>query len=129
VKLTGFNLLEKIRSIDKDFASGPPWKGKEGIIIQCGYKKEDGLGGIAPQYGAFHEAYEDARLFRDGFAEELREASEDPQELFEAFFYVREESWDLDGLEEHIRMNGIDSVLELREEILEDEMERCQEPG
>ena len=117
-----------VESLQQDFVPGVPWKGKEDLVTACGYSRVDGTGKTVPEYGAFHEAYEDARMFSEMFAEELSEATEDPQELFSAFFYVREETLFVDDVEEYVRTYGIDSILERREEILEDELRRCSDP-
>jgi len=126
--LTGFHLLDKVASLDKYFISGAPWKGKEEVVIQCGYIRSESTGTIKPKFGEFHEAYEDARMFREMFAKELRESTEDPQEVFQAFSYVREESLFLDDVVEQIRALGIDYIFELREEILEHELANCSDP-
>jgi hypothetical protein len=88
----GFDLLVKVASIDKDFICGAPWEGKENVVIQCGYIRLENIGPIKPQFGEFHEAYEDALKFREMLANELRESTQDPQKIFHAFSYVREES-------------------------------------
>ncbi len=124
----GFDLLAIVSKFAPQFVSGPPWKGKESIIVDCGYSRVDKDGSIVPIYGEFHEAYEDARMFQLTFAKELSESTEDPQELFTAFSYVREETFLLDDLVEQLRMFGIDYIFELREEILEDELARCSSP-
>ena len=124
----GFDLLARVGELDSEFVSGPPWTGKESIIVDCGYSRVDREGNAITEYGSFHEAYEDARMFRLMFAKELSESTEDPQELFTAFSYVREETLFLDDLVEQLRMFGIDYIFELREEILEDELARCSSP-
>jgi hypothetical protein len=124
----GFDLLARVGELDSEFVSGPPWTGKERIIVDCGYSRVAKEGSIVPEFGVFHEAYEDARMFQLTFAKELSESTEDPQELFTAFSYVREETFFLDDLVEQLRMFGIDYIFELREEILEDELARCSSP-
>ena len=124
----GFDLLARVGELDSQFVSGPPWKGKESIIVDCGYSRVDKEGSIVPEFCVFHEAYEDVIMFQLMFTKELSESTEDPQELFTAFSYVREETLFLDDLIEQLRMLGIDYIFELREEILEDELERCSSP-
>jgi len=127
-RLTGFELLKRTKEIDAHFKPGPPWLGKEKVVKECGYSRVDGEGNAIPEYGSFHEAYEDARIFQLMFAKELSESTEDPHELFTAFSYVREETLFLDDLIEQLRMFGIDYIFELRDEILEDELARCSSP-
>jgi hypothetical protein len=127
-RLTGFELLKRVNEIDAHFNPGPPWHDTGKVITECGYSRVDKEGNIVPVYGEFHEAYEDARMFQLTFTKELSESTEDPQELFTAFAYVREETLFLDDLVEQLRMLGIDYIFELREEILEDELARCSSP-
>jgi hypothetical protein len=124
-RLRGFVLLNRVHSLDPTFESGAPWRGKEQVVIQCGYARKDSKGTPVPQYGDFHEAFEDATIFQEMFAEGLRGSSEDPQELFEAFFSVREETFFLDEVIEQLKTFGIDYILELRNEFRTYESERC----
>lgn len=126
--LTGFELLAKVESIDKEFESGAPWKGKGDTVIKCGYTREYAEGKLVPQYSEFHEAYEDARIFREIFEEELRESTKDPQELFHAFSDIRNATFYLSEIIEQLRAFGIDYIFELRDEIWEEEAERCLGP-
>lgn len=127
-RLTGIELLKRVNEIDAHFKPGPPWRDLGKVVTECGYSRVDKEGSIVPVYGEFHEAYADARMFQLTFAKELSESTEDPQELFTAFAYVREETFFLDDLVEQLRMLGIDYIFELREEIQEDELARCSSP-
>lgn len=124
----GFELLKKVRELDPDFQPGPPWTEKETIVVECGYSRTARNSKLIPQFGEFHEAYEDARLFQEIFSEELEDSSEDPQELFCAFTYVREETLFLDDLIEQLRAFGIDYIIELQDEIMEYEVRCCSGP-
>ena len=124
----GFELLKKARELDPNFQPGPPWTEKESIVVECGYSRADSNSKLIPQFGEFHEAYEDSRLFQEIFSEELKDSSEDPQELFCAFTYVREETLILDDLIEQLRAFGINYIIELQDEIMEYEVRRCSGP-
>lgn len=125
--LIGFELLAKVSSFDKEFVSGPPWEGKGEIVIACGYASEYQCR-LIPLTEELHEAYEDARLFREIFSEELSETTEDPQELYLAFIYVREQTFFLQEVVEQLHIFGIDYIYELREEFWLQETERCTDP-
>lgn len=118
---TGIELLAKVESIDSKFVSGPPWNGKEETVIKCGYTRKNAAGILVPRYIEFHEAYEDARIFCELFEKELRESIEDPQRLFAAFSCVRDQTFFLDELVQQIRMLGINYILELEDEIMQEE--------
>jgi hypothetical protein len=121
MRLTGYNLLEQVATLDPDFISGSPWRGKEPIVEQCGYCSEGSDGVPKAEYGNFHEAYEDARIFRDRYGDAVNDLSHSPQDLFEAFMYIFHEFPTVD-VEAHVATHGLDSVIELAEELREYEL-------
>ncbi|QPN66550.1 hypothetical protein [Synechococcus sp. CBW1006] len=73
------------------------------------------------EYKEFHEAYEDARIFRDRHSDDIKDLSSTSQDVFEAFIYIFHEFPTVD-VEAHIASHGLDSVMELLEELREYEL-------
>jgi hypothetical protein len=121
MQLTGYNLLEQVEQIDPTFISGPPWRGKESIIEKCGYHRIGSDGKLSVDREAFHQAYEDARIFRGRYGDEIQEQTFSPQEIFESFIYIFHEFPTVD-VEAHVTAHGLDSVIELAEQLREYEL-------
>mgnify|MGYP006284688111 CR=1 FL=1 len=121
MQLTGFDLLQQVETLDADFVSGPPWRGKEAMIEQCGYRRIGGDGAQSVDREAFHQAYEDARIFRDRYGDEIKEQTFSPQEIFESFIYIFHEFPTVD-VEAHVAAHGLDSVIELAEQLRDYEL-------
>lgn len=121
MRLTGYDLLEQVEKLDPQFISGPPWNGKERILEQCGYLYVGSDGVPKVDREAFHEAYEDARIFRDRYGDDAKALNHAAQDLFESFIYVFHEFPTLD-VEAHVAAQGLESVLELAEELRQYEL-------
>lgn len=116
MQLTGYDLLDQVEKLDSDFVSGPPWRGKESVIDQCGYRRIGSDGEPSVDREAFHQAYEDARIFRDRYGDDIKGQSNSPQDIFESFIYIFHEFPTVD-VEAHVATHGLDSVIELAEEL------------
>jgi hypothetical protein len=124
MRLKGFDLLLKVESLEKDFISGAPWKGKEKALEATGYVDHAADGTCKYSYGDFHEAYEDARIFRERYGDEAARTEHDPQHLFNAFMYACEQ-WETAEVEAHVALHGIESALDLEEEFQDLELRYC----